>query len=117
MLLQTGYLIHIRVAVSDTEYFACVSFVLLIFFSTKLTYYHRTSMYLYRADNRPVRLAYKPPANSTFLSEQTSHRQPANTTFLSEQTSTSHQQPANRKRYTYIARNNPSVRQLWTNVT
>jgi hypothetical protein len=39
----------------------------------------------------PVRLAYQPPASSTFLSEQTSHQQPANNTFLSEQTSTSHQ--------------------------
>jgi hypothetical protein len=28
---------------------------------------------------RPVRLAYQPPANSTFLSEQTSHQQPART--------------------------------------
>jgi hypothetical protein len=45
---------------------------------------------------RPVRLAYQPPANSTFLSEQTSHHQPANSTFLSEQTSTSHQPPAER---------------------
>jgi hypothetical protein len=44
----------------------------------------------------PVRLAYQPPASSTFLSEQTSHQQPANSTFLSEQTSTSHQQPAER---------------------
>jgi hypothetical protein len=43
---------------------------------------------------RPVRLAYQPPASSTFLSEQTSHQQPANSTFLSEQTSISHQQPA-----------------------
>jgi hypothetical protein len=34
-------------------------------------------------------LAYQPPANSTFLSEQTSHQQPASNTFLSEQTSTS----------------------------
>jgi hypothetical protein len=33
---------------------------------------------------RPVHLAYQPPANSTFLSEQTSHQQPANSTFLSE---------------------------------
>jgi hypothetical protein len=40
---------------------------------------------------RPVRLAYQPPASSTFLSEQTSHQQPVNSTFLSEQTSTSHQ--------------------------
>jgi hypothetical protein len=45
---------------------------------------------------RPVRLAYQPPASSTFLSEQTSHQQPANSTLLSEQTSTSHQPPANR---------------------
>jgi hypothetical protein len=45
---------------------------------------------------RPVRLAYQPPASSTFLSEQTSHQQPANNTFLSEQTSTSHQPPAKR---------------------
>jgi hypothetical protein len=45
---------------------------------------------------RPVRLAYQPPANSTFLSEQTSHQQPASSTFLSEQTSTSHQPPAKR---------------------
>jgi hypothetical protein len=38
-----------------------------------------------------VRLAYQPPASSTFLSEQTSHHQSANNTFLSEQISTSHQ--------------------------
>jgi hypothetical protein len=44
----------------------------------------------------PVRLAYQPPANSTFLSQQTSHQQPASSTLLSEQTSTSHQPPANR---------------------
>jgi hypothetical protein len=37
---------------------------------------------------RPVRLAYQPPANNTFLSEQISN-QPA--VLLSEQTSTSHQ--------------------------
>jgi hypothetical protein len=47
-------------------------------------------------DLRPVRLAYQPPASSTFLSEQTSHQQPASSTLLSEQTSTSHQPPANR---------------------
>jgi hypothetical protein len=40
---------------------------------------------------RRVRLAYQPPASSTFLSEETSHQQSANSTFLSEQTSTSHQ--------------------------
>jgi hypothetical protein len=45
---------------------------------------------------RLVRLAYQPPASSTFLSKQTSHQQPASSTFLSEQTSTSHQPPANR---------------------
>jgi hypothetical protein len=56
-----------------------------------------------RADLRPVRLAYQPPANSTFLSEQTSHQQPANSTFLSEQTSTSHQPPANRTGCLYIS--------------
>jgi hypothetical protein len=44
----------------------------------------------------PVRLAYQPPGNSTFLSQQTSHQQPASSTLLSEQTSTSHQPPANR---------------------
>jgi hypothetical protein len=45
---------------------------------------------------RPVRLAYQPPASSTFLSKQTSHQQPANSTFLSEQISTRHQPPAKR---------------------
>jgi hypothetical protein len=40
------------------------------------------------SDMRPVRLAYQPPASSTFLSQQISHQQPANSTFLSEQTST-----------------------------
>jgi hypothetical protein len=49
-----------------------------------------------RANLHPVRLAYQPPANSTFLSQQTSHQQPASSTLLSEQTSTSHQPPANR---------------------
>jgi hypothetical protein len=34
----------------------------------------------------PVRLAYQPPASSTF-----SNQQPASSTLLSEQTSTSHQ--------------------------
>jgi hypothetical protein len=43
---------------------------------------------------RPLRLAYRPPANSTFLSEQISHQQPASSIFLSQQISTSHQQPA-----------------------
>jgi hypothetical protein len=45
---------------------------------------------------RLVRLAYLPPASSTFLSEQISHQQPASSTFLSEQTSTSHQPLAKR---------------------
>jgi hypothetical protein len=45
---------------------------------------------------RPVRLAYQPPANSTFLSEQTSHQQPASSTFFSEQISISHQPQAKR---------------------
>jgi hypothetical protein len=50
-------------------------------------------------DMRPVRLAYQPPANSTFLSEQINHQQPASSTLLSQQTSTSHQPPANRTGY------------------
>jgi hypothetical protein len=29
-----------------------------------------------RNNKRPVRLAYQPPASSTFLSQQTSHQQP-----------------------------------------
>jgi hypothetical protein len=45
---------------------------------------------------RCVRLAYQPPASSTFISQQTSHQQPANSTFLSEETSTNHQPPAKR---------------------
>jgi hypothetical protein len=48
----------------------------------------------YGDHKQPVRLAYQPPASSTFLSEQTSHQQSANNTFLSEQISTSHQPPA-----------------------
>jgi hypothetical protein len=43
---------------------------------------------------QPVRLAYRPPGSSTFLSQRTSHQQPASSTFLSEQTSTNHQLPA-----------------------
>jgi hypothetical protein len=43
------------------------------------------------SNQQPVRLAYQPPASSTFLSEQISHQQSASSTFLSEQTSTSHQ--------------------------
>jgi hypothetical protein len=49
-----------------------------------------------RKGQRPVRLAYQPPASSTFFSEEISHQQSANSTFLSKQTSTSHQPPANR---------------------
>jgi hypothetical protein len=45
---------------------------------------------------RPVRLAYQPPASSTFLSEQTSHQQSSSSTFLSEQISNNHQPPAKR---------------------
>jgi hypothetical protein len=44
----------------------------------------------------PVCSAYQPPANSTFLSEQTNRQQPASSIFLSEQISTSHQPPAKR---------------------
>jgi hypothetical protein len=50
-------------------------------------------MKLYIVEVGPVRLAYQPPASSTFLSEETNHQQSASTTFLSEQTSTSHQPP------------------------
>jgi hypothetical protein len=39
----------------------------------------------------PVRLAYQPPASSTFLSEQTSHQQPVSSTFISQQISINHQ--------------------------
>jgi hypothetical protein len=42
---------------------------------------------------QPVRSAYQPPANSIFLSEQTSHQQSVSSTFLSEQISTSNQPP------------------------
>jgi hypothetical protein len=45
---------------------------------------------------RPVRLTYQPPANSTILSEQTSHQQPVSGIFLSEQISISHQPPTKR---------------------
>jgi hypothetical protein len=54
---------------------------------------------------RPVRLAYQPPASSTFLSEQISHQQPANSTFLSEQTSTSHQPQPNEQANEYLDKN------------
>jgi hypothetical protein len=40
---------------------------------------------------QPVRSAYQPPANITFLSKRTGHQQPASSTLLSKQTSTSHQ--------------------------
>jgi hypothetical protein len=56
----------------------------------------RSFLFPFRVAKRPVRLAYQPPASSTFLSQQTSHQQPASSTLLSEQTSTSHQPPANR---------------------
>jgi hypothetical protein len=65
---------------------------------TKMTYmpFSAGPNYPHVQNIRPVRLAYQPPASSTFLSEQTSHHQPASSTFLSEQTSTSHQPPAER---------------------
>jgi hypothetical protein len=52
-----------------------------------------TFLFLFRG---PIRLAYQPPASSTFLSEQISHHQSASSTFLSEQINTSHQPPAKR---------------------
>jgi hypothetical protein len=60
----------------------------------------KTSSSIYR----PVRLAYQPPASSTFLSQQTSHQQSASNTFLSEQISTSHQLPAKRTGCTALSR-------------
>jgi hypothetical protein len=39
---------------------------------------------LQRVVLRPVRLAYQPPASSTFLSQRISHQQPASNAFLSE---------------------------------
>jgi hypothetical protein len=48
----------------------------------------------WNTEQAPVRLAYQPPASSTFLSEQISHQQPVSGSFLSEQTSTTHQPPA-----------------------
>jgi hypothetical protein len=57
------------------------------------TIYVRVSL-VYELGGHPVRLAYQPPASSTFLSQQTSHQQSASSTFLSEQISTRHQPPA-----------------------
>jgi hypothetical protein len=54
---------------------------------------------------QPVRLAYQPPASSTFLSEQTSHhQQPASGTFLPEQSAPATSQ-TNRllKQYNYTS--------------
>jgi hypothetical protein len=56
-----------------------------------VSFYPRENLH-YRLD----RLAYQPPASSTFLSEQISHQQSTSGTFFSEQTSTSHQPPAKR---------------------
>jgi hypothetical protein len=66
--------------------------------ATKKLFTHLSELPLYMKPFKMglVRLAYQPPANSTFLSEQISHQQPASSTFLSEQTSTSHQPPAKR---------------------
>jgi hypothetical protein len=54
-----------------------------------------------QTNKQPVRSAYQPSANSTFLSERISHQQPASSTLLSEQTS--HQPPANRTGLNIIA--------------
>jgi hypothetical protein len=43
---------------------------------------------------KPVRLAYQPPANSTFLSEQTSHQQPARTSQQYSSLRTNQHQPS-----------------------
>jgi hypothetical protein len=47
-------------------------------------------------------LAYQPPANSTFLSEQTRHQQPTTSAFLSEQISTSHQPNEQADDFTFV---------------
>jgi hypothetical protein len=44
--------------------------------------------------HRPVRLAYQPPANSTFLSEQTSHQQPVRTSQQYSSLRTNQHQPS-----------------------
>jgi hypothetical protein len=46
---------------------------------------------MHRACTTQPSEAYQPPANNTFLSEQTSRQQSASSTFLQEQISTSHQ--------------------------
>jgi hypothetical protein len=46
------------------------------------------------SDMRPVCLAYQPPANSTFLSEQTSHQQPARTSQQYSSLRTNQHQPS-----------------------
>jgi hypothetical protein len=48
-----------------------------------------------------ILLAYQPPANSTFLSEQTNHQQPIDNTFHLEQISTIHQPPVKRTGWTW----------------
>jgi hypothetical protein len=65
---------------------------------------------------RSVRLAYQPPANSIFLSEQISHQQSASNTFLSEQISTSHQPPAKRTGCTSGQGHDPPARWSYTDL-
>jgi hypothetical protein len=43
---------------------------------------------------RPVRLAYQPPASSTFLSQETSHQQPAATSQQYSSLRTNQHQPS-----------------------
>jgi hypothetical protein len=62
-----------------------------------------------RPGRQHVRLAYQPPASSTFLSERTSHQQPPSSTFLSEQISTSHQPPAKRTRHEPVRPSSPGA--------
>jgi hypothetical protein len=72
-----------------------------LFFEEKTKAVYLQSFFLRKeivSSLRSVRLAYQPPASSTFLSKQTSHQQSASSTFLSEQISTSHQPPAKRTR-------------------
>jgi hypothetical protein len=56
------------------------------------------------------RLAYEPPASSTFLSQQTSHQQSVSSIFLSEQISISHQPPAKRTGCQWFAVNVANIK-------
>jgi hypothetical protein len=58
--------------------------ILLKGYFLRLNFNFQNSSRLFLQTPRSVRLAYPPPASSTFLSDQTSHQQPVSSTFLSE---------------------------------